>query len=93
MKLQACIDLFLSQQPHTPKPTDKSLSGRKSQLEEEGVSSAGYTYIRKYLEESEKIIVAERGGQTFEKCVKELEVGGRSMDSQRNDCAPLTLLL
>ena len=43
-------------------------------MNEDGVSSAGYTYIKKYLKESEKILVAERGGQTFEKCVQKLEV-------------------
>ncbi|XP_033640880.1 uncharacterized protein LOC117301103 [Asterias rubens] len=63
----------LSSKPRTPGAGDKSLSGRVSQLNEDGVSSAGYTYIKKYLKESEKILVAERGGQTFEKCVQKLE--------------------
>ncbi|XP_038051356.1 uncharacterized protein LOC119724397 [Patiria miniata] len=69
--------------PHTPKAPDSQrvMSGRTSKLDKESISSAGYTYIKKYLEESEKILVAERGGQTFEKCVADLENARRESET------------
>ncbi|XP_072175934.1 uncharacterized protein [Diadema setosum] len=42
-------------------------------LRERAYATAGYAYIQQRLSESETILRAERGGQTFEKCMKKIK--------------------
>ncbi|XP_022110287.1 uncharacterized protein LOC110989897, partial [Acanthaster planci] len=71
-----------SSKQHTPKALhDKHLGAQASQINQEAVSSAGFTYIKNYLQDSEKILVAERGGQNFEKCVADLEKARRQNEN------------
>ena len=43
-------------------------------LRERALATAGFAYIQQRLDESEAVLQAERGGQSFEKCIKKIRV-------------------
>ncbi|XP_070534244.1 uncharacterized protein [Ptychodera flava] len=54
--------------------------GSKTNVKNAAVASAGFLHIKHQLQDSEDIMTAVKGGQTFDKCVKELEQTRKSLE-------------
>ncbi|XP_071854578.1 uncharacterized protein [Apostichopus japonicus] len=82
-----CQDIFNKDKRKSPSHFHRSSTGGLDFSDEE-VDSAGFSFIKKSLMDSEKVMIANRGGQPYDQCMRDIQAKReQSHEDEQQQCA------